>query len=71
MGSNKTQVTITDAANRTDTIVKNPLLGNLLAGQLSNIPRPAAITDTTHPPLTLRFDDNSMSDLWVAIRWGK
>ena len=71
MHSNKTQVAITDAANHGDSVVRNPLLGNLLTGKLKNIPLPAAVTDATHPPLTLRFDDNSMTDLWIAITWGK
>jgi hypothetical protein len=72
MQSAKTQVTITDASgSHTDTLVRNPLLGTLLSGKLSKIPLPAAVTDATHPPLTLRFDDNAMSDLWLAITWGK
>jgi hypothetical protein len=31
---------------------------------------PAAVTDATHPPLILNFDNNSMEDLWIAIKWG-
>jgi hypothetical protein len=54
-----------------DTLVRNPLLNNLLAGGLNKIAPPAAITDATHPPLTLYFDNNSMNDLWMAITWGK
>lgn len=67
----KTQVTISDAANRTDALVRHPQLGSLLAGRLTNIPKPAAITDATHPALALRFDNNAMSDLWLALTWGK
>jgi hypothetical protein len=48
-----------------------PSDGSLLSGILSHIPPPAAVTDAAHPPLTLRFDDNSMSDVWLAITWGK
>ena len=60
------------AGTKNDTLVTNPLLGNLLAGSLvKNVPLPAAITDATHPPLTLYFDNNSMKDLWIAITWGK
>jgi len=66
-----TTVNITDSKANNDTLVRNPLLGNLLAGNLVKIPLPAAITDTTHPPLTLFFDNNSMEDLWIAITWGK
>ena len=54
-----------------DTLVRNPLLNNLLTGGLNKIALPAAITDATHPPLTLYFDNNSMNDLWMAITWGK
>lgn len=71
MQSAKTQVNITDAGGHADSLVLNPLLGHLLIGKLTKIPRPAAVTDTTHPPLVLRFDDNSMRDLWLAITWGK
>ena len=60
-----------DHSGNNDTLARNPLLGNLLAGSLTKIGLPAAITDATHPPLTLYFDNNSMEDLWVAITWGK
>ena len=53
------------------TLVTNPLLNNLLTGSLPETALPAAITDATHPPLTLYFDNNSMEDLWLAITWGK
>jgi hypothetical protein len=73
-GSTVSKVSLNDKADNTgksDTLAKNPLLGNLLAGSLSKIALPAAITDATHPPLTLYFDNNSMEDLWLAITWGK
>jgi hypothetical protein len=54
-----------------DMLAQNPLFGNLLMGSLVNLKLPAAITDATHPPLTLYFDNNSMEDLWMAITWGK
>ena len=70
-----TTVNLYDKADKTgnnDMLNQNPSLGNLLSGNLVNIvPLPAAITDATHPPLTLYFDDNSMKDLWLAITWGK
>jgi hypothetical protein len=59
-----------DNSGNNDTLVKNPLLGSLFAGELIKIALPAAITDATHPPLTLYFDNNSMEDLWIAITWG-
>jgi hypothetical protein len=71
MAPGKTAVTVSDAGGNSDTLARNPLMGGLLAGKLAHIPLPAAITDATHPALTLRFDDNSMSDLWLAITWGK
>lgn len=58
-----------DMTGGNGSISRNPALGNLLMGNL--IRRPAAITDATHPPLTVYFDNNSMKDLWVAITWGK
>jgi hypothetical protein len=60
-----------DMSGDKDNLVKNPLLGNLLTGGLNKITLPAAVTDATHPPLTLYFDNNSMEDLWLAITWGK
>jgi hypothetical protein len=73
-GDNTAVININDKADLSgndDTLVKNPQLGNLLTGSLTKIALPAAITDATHPPLTLYFDDNSMKDLWLAIAWGK
>lgn len=49
---------------------RNPLLGNLLVGNLPKPSLPAAVSDATHP-LTLYFDDNTLQDLWLAITWGK
>jgi Tc toxin complex TcA C-terminal TcB-binding domain len=59
-----------DLSGNGDVLAKNPGLGNLLTGSLSKIAPPAAITDSTHPPLTIYFDNNSMQDLWMAITWG-
>jgi hypothetical protein len=63
-------INITSAGN-TDTLTRNSLLNNLLTGNLTKIALPAAITDSTHPPLSLTFDNNAMNDLWIAITWGK
>jgi hypothetical protein len=60
-----------DKSGKTDALSQNPSLGNLRAGNLVKIALPAAVTDATHPPLTLYFDDNAMKDLWVALTWGK
>jgi hypothetical protein len=60
-----------DMSGKADTLVPNPLLNNLFSGSLTNIALPAAITDATHPALTLYFDNNTMDDLWLAITWGK
>jgi hypothetical protein len=54
-----------------DTLTVNPVLNNLLVGSLNKIALPSAITDATHPPLTIYFDNNSMEDLGLAITWGK
>ena len=69
-----TTVNIYDKADKTgnnDTLAQNPSLGNLLSGNLAKIALPATVTDASHPPLTVYFDDNSMEDLWLAITWGK
>jgi len=60
----------TPAATMNQTpLVRDPLMGNLLRGKLSK-PLPAAVSDATHPPVTVSFDNNSMEDLWMAITWG-
>jgi len=60
-----------DRSGKTDALNRDPNLGNLVTGGLAQIALPAAVTDATHPPLTLHLDDNSMKDLWVALTWGK
>ena len=60
-----------DMTGNNDTLARSPSLGGLLSGALTKISPPAAITDATHPPLTVYFDKNSMKDLWLLIRWGK
>ncbi|HEY2231723.1 MAG TPA: hypothetical protein VGI22_29080, partial [Xanthobacteraceae bacterium] len=59
-----------DQSGKRDSLVKNPQLGNLLSGSLAKIALPAAVSDATHPPLTLYFDHNSMENLWMSINWG-
>ena len=68
-----TTVNLNDKADQSghpDTLTRDPSMGGLLSGALTKIPLPAAVTDNTHPPLTVYFDDNSMADLWIAITWG-
>jgi hypothetical protein len=64
-----TPINVTDGKGHGDTLVSNPLLGNLLSGSLTKIPLPLAVTDVAHP-FNLFFDNNSMEDLWIAIKWG-
>lgn len=60
-----------DKTGNTDALTVNQAFGPLLAGSLTKIsPLPAAVTDAIHAPLTLYFDNNSMTDLWLAITWG-
>ena len=42
----------------------DPSVGGLRTGLLAE-PLPAALG-----PITLSFDDNTISDLWLAITWG-
>lgn len=72
--ANTTTINLYEKADKTgnsDSLAQNPALGDLLAGNLTKIPLPAAITDQNHPPLTVFFDNNALKDLWVAITWGK
>lgn len=49
----------------TDKLDKNQSLNDIRTGKLSNI----ALPDPTGT-FTLYFDDNSIEDLWIAIKWG-
>jgi hypothetical protein len=60
-----------DKTGKTDPAARNPLLGNLLSGKLAKLPLPAAVTDATHPPLTIFVDNNAMQNLWLLVTWGK
>jgi len=68
--STKPQIAVSDTHGHSDALIRNPSMRNLLSGKLSKIPMPQAITDPAHP-FALQFDDNSMSDLWMALTWGK
>lgn len=57
-------------AGNTFVLSRNPLLGNLLVGNVPKASLPPAITDPTKP-FSLYFDHNVMDDLWLAITWGK
>jgi Tc toxin complex TcA C-terminal TcB-binding domain len=67
--SSITSISVTDSHGNIDKLVSNPLLGNLLSGSLAKILPPPAVTDPAHP-FTLFLDNNSMEDLWIAIKWG-
>ncbi|MDR3483153.1 MAG: insecticidal toxin protein [Burkholderiaceae bacterium] len=70
-GDNTVNINLSDNSSNHDVLSKNPIFGNLLTGYLHNIkPLPSAITDPTHGPLSVNFDNNKMKDLWVALAWG-
>jgi hypothetical protein len=52
-------------ATQEDVLNNDPALGNLKVGKLNNIPLPDPVG-----PFSLFMDDNSMSDLWIAVKWG-
>src|SRR5215468_731018 len=72
-GDNTTTVNGSDKSQGGNAFVlsRNPLLGNLLMGNLPKASLPAPVTDATHPPLSVYFDNKSMEDLLLAITWGK
>jgi hypothetical protein len=53
-------------AGQSDTLKSNSALGKLLTGTLSNIELPAAVGQ-----FTLFFADNSLDELWLAVKWGR
>ena len=57
--------TNTDGTISTATLVTDPSLGSLMTGKLTDpLPKPIG-------QFTLYLNDNSMEDLWLAVRWGK
>jgi len=71
MSAAATSVAMTDKNGKQDALVADPAMGGLLVGSFSNILPPSAISDATHPPFAVSFDNNSMEDLWMALTWGK
>ena len=53
----------TGAAN--DTMTAVPALGGLLVGELAEVPKPA----TPDEEITLYFDTNAFTDMWIAVTW--
>jgi hypothetical protein len=54
-----------DGTTKKDTLVKDASLGNLLVGKLDKIPLPEQPVGL----LTLYFNNNQLSDLWIAVTW--
>ena len=54
-----------DASANKDTLAKDPNLGNLLVGKLTNI----ALPGKPEGELKLFFDTKAMADLWIAVAW--
>jgi hypothetical protein len=64
-----TSVVISDQPDGTrneDELVRDISFGDLMRGNLTNIPLPAPIGEFTQ-----YLDDNSMEELWLAVTWGK
>ena len=55
-----------DGTGDKDTLVKDNSLGETLVGRLAHAP----LAQPTGK-LTIYLSDNSMSDLWLGVRWGK
>jgi hypothetical protein len=55
----------TSDGTKKDSLSKEPSLGNLLVGKLTNIPLPEQPVGS----FTLYFDDAKLSDLWIAVTW--
>jgi hypothetical protein len=74
-GGAPASVNLYDVANTStthvDTLTPNPQFGALLGGKLVKIALPSAVTDASHPPLAVYFDNNGMQQLWMALTWGK
>lgn len=56
-----------DATGKNDTLAKEAALDNLLVGKLTNIGLPSSPVGE----VKFFFEDREISDLWVAVKWGK
>jgi len=56
----------TDAAAKKDTLVRDFTTGGLLAGRFANLTPPPKPTGE----IDLFFDDQTLTDLWLAVSWG-
>jgi hypothetical protein len=61
------KVDMNDATSKKDTLFKDPSLGNLLVGKLTNVGLPAK----PDGDLKLFFDAKTMADLWIAVTWNE
>lgn len=69
-GNHTATINASDNHGHSIVLSQNPMLGNLLSGELPKAALPAAISDATHAALTVNLDNNAMNDLWMAITWG-
>lgn len=56
-----------DATGKKDTLAKDAALDNLLVGKLTNIGLPSSPVGE----VKFFFEEREISDLWVAVTWGK
>jgi hypothetical protein len=59
----------TDATAKTDTLVKDPTMGNLLVGQFTDGTTGMALPAKPVTALNLFFNDRTVADLWIAVTW--
>lgn len=70
--STQSAVHVSDRLDKNDTSTKSDILnqdsnlGNLFVGKLTNVGLPAR----PHETISLYFDSNEISDMWIAIAWG-
>jgi receptor-binding and translocation channel-forming TcA subunit of Tc toxin/ABC toxin-like protein/neuraminidase-like protein/PA14 domain-containing protein/virulence plasmid A protein len=58
------QINDQPAAANMDTLVQKATMGNLLVGNLTNIPLPPPTGE-----FKLYFEDRAIDDLWIAVHW--
>jgi hypothetical protein len=56
-----------DATAKRDALVRDAALGNVFVGKLTDIDLPSSPASE----VKFCFEDKEISDLWVAVTWGK
>lgn len=64
------QISDEPSAAKKDSLTKEPVLGNMLAGKLKHIALPPTPIGKFKLYFSDKFSDKSLKDLWIIVTWG-